>query len=68
MYLISDNPKAFPATSTIVTTKGPGIKEWKTLSKQDALKVLGKHGATIRGVSWLSADTKPRKLLLDDSH
>ncbi|KAF5310950.1 hypothetical protein D9619_008081 [Psilocybe cf. subviscida] len=59
VYLVSDNPQAFPATSTIVTTKGTGIKGWKTVSKEDALKILGKHGAIIRGVSWLSADTKP---------
>ncbi|KAF8800564.1 hypothetical protein BYT27DRAFT_7199682 [Phlegmacium glaucopus] len=59
VYLVTDNEQVFPPISSIFASRGEGLNNCTVLSSEKARELLGSHGATIRGVSWLSADTKP---------
>ncbi|KAJ3506355.1 hypothetical protein NLJ89_g6912 [Agrocybe chaxingu] len=58
-YLVTDNKHAFPSIPTIVSSQGTGYAEWKVISLREGREVLGTYGSTIRGVSWMSADSQP---------
>ncbi|KAF8068730.1 hypothetical protein FPV67DRAFT_1087364 [Lyophyllum atratum] len=64
VYLVTDDRDSFPAISSIITAFGPGQNTWEFISTEDARKELGRYGAILRGVTWMSADTTPHNSTL----
>ncbi|KAG6890279.1 hypothetical protein C0992_002428 [Termitomyces sp. T32_za158] len=61
VYVVSDDPDEFPSMKSIVSALGLGMDEWKLVSSEEAREELGTYGSILHGVTWMSADTTPRK-------
>ncbi|KJA13016.1 hypothetical protein HYPSUDRAFT_152040 [Hypholoma sublateritium FD-334 SS-4] len=64
VYLVTDSGNTLPAMSTILSSTGAGFKEWQAISPQEGRTIFGKSGSTIRGVSWMHADSTPDNFTL----
>ncbi|KDR80331.1 hypothetical protein GALMADRAFT_61700 [Galerina marginata CBS 339.88] len=64
VYLVTDSASALPHMSSIVESAGNGFGKWEIISSEDASDILGTYGSTIRGVSWMSADSSPHNSTL----
>ncbi|KAF8903321.1 hypothetical protein CPB84DRAFT_1814696 [Gymnopilus junonius] len=64
VYVIADRANALPPMSTIVSHAGNGFAKWEILSTEEGRKLMGSYGSTIRGVSWMDADSTPHNSTL----
>ena len=44
VYIVTDDPVAFPPLSAIVTALGPGLNTWEIISLEEGRSILGSYG------------------------
>ncbi|KAJ7185634.1 hypothetical protein C8R46DRAFT_982339 [Mycena filopes] len=62
MNIVTDDPNAFPSIPKMIFSTD--LNQWRFLSPQKAREVLGPFGGSIRGVTWMSADSAPHNSTL----
>ncbi|KAJ7666155.1 hypothetical protein DFH06DRAFT_1295308 [Mycena polygramma] len=62
MNIVTDEPEAFPPIPNILLSAG--LNRWKIISPEQARDQLGPFGGSIRGVTWMAADSTPHNSTL----
>lgn len=62
VYIVTDDPAAFPPLSAIVAALGPGLNTWQVISLEEGRDIIGSYGGMYVSFSFLTAQGLPHAL------